>query len=75
MTKKRKLSGLSGSELVIAYNALLKLKKTFIYTAIDDSTGDPNATKRQELEDLLEEQTNHMITLVHSKIDDSQVVS
>ena len=50
----RKLSGLSGLELQIAYNSLLKLKKTIVFEESEEAA-DPNAlmsSKKRKLSGL-----------------------
>ena len=65
--KKRKLSGLSGSELLIAYNSLLKLKNTLTYTESEEETPSENP-----LEDF-DEQVDSMIEMLKSRVEGPNV--
>jgi hypothetical protein len=58
-SKKRKLTGLSGLELQLAYNSL-KLKKTIVYEESEEEEG--------PLEGF-EEQVDTMLSLLGSKLE------
>lgn len=64
--KKRKLSGLSGLELQLAFNSLLKLKRTIMY---EESEGDLN----EPAEESFEQQIDTMLSLMGSKLEGPQV--
>ena len=69
-TKKRKLSGLSGLELQLAYSSLLKLKKTIVYEeSEEDSEADPN----EPAQESFEQQVDTMLSLLGSKLEGPQV--
>ena len=57
-SKKRKISGLSGLELQLAYNSLLKLKKSIVYQASEEEEG--------PLESF-EEQVDTMLSLLGTR--------
>ncbi|KAF8237674.1 hypothetical protein L208DRAFT_1421509 [Tricholoma matsutake] len=68
-TKKRKLSGLSGLELQLAYSSLLKLKKTIVYEeSEEDSEADPN----EPAPESFEQQVDTMLSLLGSKLEGPQ---
>ena len=68
--KKRQLSGLSGLELQLAYNSLLKLKKTIIYEeSEEDSEVDPN----ESVSESFDQQVDTMLSLLGSKLEEPQV--
>ena len=58
-SKKRKLSGPSGLELQLAYNSLLKLKKSIVY--------------EESEEEGFEQQVDTMLSLLGSKVEGPQV--
>ncbi|KAI9509432.1 hypothetical protein F5148DRAFT_1187990 [Russula earlei] len=62
-SKKRKLSGLTGLELQLAYNSLLKLKKSIVYEESDEEEG-PS-------EDF-DQQVDAMLSLLGSKLEGPQ---
>jgi hypothetical protein len=64
-SKKRKLSGLSGMELRLAYERLLELKKTFLF---EESEG-TSITDR----DNFEQQIETTLSLMKSRLEDPQV--
>jgi hypothetical protein len=51
-SKKRKLSGLSGLELQLAYNSLLKLKKSIAYEESEEEEG-PSEDFGQQIDAML----------------------
>ena len=57
-SKKRKISGLSGLELQLAYNSLLKLKKSIVYEESEEEGG--------PLESF-EEQVDTMLSLLGTR--------
>ena len=65
--KKRKLSGLSGLELQVAYSSLLKLKKTIVYEVSEEE--DPNGPAPEGFE----QQVDTMLSLLGSKLEGPQV--
>ena len=62
-SKKRKLSGLSGLELQLAYNSLLKLKKSIVYEEAEEE-GPPEG---------FEQQVDTMLSLLGSKLEGPRV--
>jgi hypothetical protein len=67
-SKKRKLSGLTGMELRVAYNSLLKLKKAIVYEESEEEE-DPDAPSPESFE----EQVDTMLSLLGSKLEGPQV--
>jgi hypothetical protein len=67
-SKKRKLSGLSGLELQVAYNSLLKLKKTIVYEESEEEK-DPSGSAPEGFE----QQVDTMLSLLGSKLEGPQV--
>ena len=66
---RRKLSGLSGLELQLAYNSLLKLKSTIMYEeSEEDSELDPNDVPKS-----FEQQIDTMLSQLGSKLEGPQV--
>jgi hypothetical protein len=63
-SKKRKLSGLSGLELQLAYNSLLKLKKSIVYEESEEEEGPPEG---------FEQQIDTMLSLLGPKLEGPQV--
>ncbi|KIJ51002.1 hypothetical protein M422DRAFT_204014 [Sphaerobolus stellatus SS14] len=69
MSKKRKLSGLSSVELLLAYNSLLKLKKSIVYEESEEDSGaDPN----EPAPEGFEQQVNTMLSLLGSRLEGPQ---
>ena len=68
--KKRKLSGLSGSELLIAYNSLLKLKDTLTYTELEEE--ELSNTDETPLEGF-DEQVDSMTKMLKSRLEGPNV--
>lgn len=66
--KRRKLSGLSGLELQLAYNSLLKLKSTIVYEESEEEA-DPNELASEGFE----QQVDTMLSLLGSKLEGPQV--
>jgi hypothetical protein len=64
-SKKRKLSGLSGIELRLAYERLLELKKTFLF---EESEGTAITDR-----DNFEQQVETTLSLMKSRLEDPQV--
>ena len=60
-SKKRKLTGFSGLELQLAYNSLLKLKKSIVY---EEEECPPEG---------FEQQVDTMLSLLESKLEGPQV--
>jgi hypothetical protein len=67
VNKKRKLSGLSGSELLIAYNSLLKLKDTLAYTEFEEE--EIPANTNETLLEGFDEQVDSMIEMLKSRLE------
>ncbi|KIJ06849.1 hypothetical protein PAXINDRAFT_19947 [Paxillus involutus ATCC 200175] len=67
LSKKRKLSGLTGMELRVAYNSLLKLKKAIVYEESEEEE-DPDAPSPESFE----EQVDTMLSLLGSKLEGPQ---
>jgi hypothetical protein len=67
--KKCNLSGLSGSELQLAYNHLLILKRTIEEESKDDKEADPN----EPAPDGFKQHIDTMLTLLWSKLEGPQV--
>jgi len=65
-SKKRKLSGLSGLELQLAYNSLLKLKESFVY---EESEEDPS----EPAPEVFEQRVDAMLSLLGSKLEGPSV--
>ena len=63
-SKKRKLSGLSRLEVQLAYNSLLKLKKSIAYEEPEEEEGPPES---------FEQQVDTMLSLLGSKLEGPQV--
>jgi hypothetical protein len=63
-SKKRKLSGLSGLELQLAYNSLLKLKKSIAYEESKEEECPPGGFGQQ---------VDMMLSLLGSKLEGPQV--
>jgi hypothetical protein len=68
--KKRKLSGLSGLELQLAYSSLLKLKKTIVY---EESEEDLEVDPNEPAPESFEQQVDTMLSLLGSKLEGPQV--
>jgi hypothetical protein len=62
--KKRKISGLSGLELQVAYNSILKLKQSIVYEESREEE-DPNAPALESFE----EQVDTMLFQLGSKLE------
>ena len=62
-SKKRKLSGFSGLELQLAYNSLLKLKKSIVYESEEEECPPEG----------FEQQVDTMLSLLGSKLEGPQV--
>ena len=69
--KKRKISGLSGIELSMAYSSLLNLKKAIIYQSEDVGSAEVQAPSQKG--DMFDEQLEGMIRLMQSKLSEPQV--
>ncbi|KAF9486035.1 hypothetical protein BDN70DRAFT_847029 [Pholiota conissans] len=68
--KRRKFSGLSGAELQIAHDALVRLKQTFIMEESDDQT-DPSDESTGPTFDV---QIDEMITMMENKLHENSQV-
>lgn len=68
-SKKRKLSRLSGLELQMAYNALLKLRASFVLDEESESEVDPN----EPVPEGFDEQVDTMLSMMGSKLQGPQV--
>ena len=71
MAKKRKLSGLSGLELTLAYQSLMKLQ-TSISEELEDEDAEDDKAQAQKNE-LFEQHLAGMINLMQSRLDGPQV--
>lgn len=69
-SKKRKLSGLSGLELRMAYDALRKLRAGFVLV---DEESEPEADKNEPTPEGFEEQVDTMLSMMGSKLHGPQV--
>lgn len=67
-SKKHKLSGLSGLELQLAFNSLLKLKETIVYEKSEEEE-DPNGPAPEGFE----QEIDVMLSLLGWKLDGLQV--
>jgi len=67
-SKRCKLSGLSGLELQLTYNSLLKLKETIVYEESEEEE-DPNGPAPEPFE----QQVDTMLYLLGSKLEGPQV--
>ena len=63
-SKNRKLTGFSGLELQLAYNSLLKLKKSIVYEESEEEECPPEG---------FEQQVDTMLSLLESKLEGPQV--
>jgi hypothetical protein len=66
--KKRKLSGLTGMELQLAYTSLLKLKSALVYEESEE-TEDPD----EPAPETFERQVDTMIALLGSRLEGPEV--
>lgn len=69
-SKKRKLSGLSGLELQMAYNALCRLKSSFVLV---DEESESEAVPNEPAPEGFEEQVDTMLSMMGSKLHGPQV--
>ena len=67
-SKKRKLSGLTGLELRLAYQSLLKLKKSIVYEESEESE-----ESEEDPPESFEEQLDRMLSLLGSRLEGPQV--
>ena len=80
MYKKRKLSGLTGSELRVAIQTLTTLKDPLFYEEVTPGSQDMDAGKSQASEslqeegvDIFDERLEEMIRLMQSKLEEPLV--
>jgi hypothetical protein len=71
MAKRRKLSGLSGLELTLAYHSLMKLQ-TSISEELEDKDGEDELAVSQKNE-LFDHHLAGMINLMQSRLEGPQV--